>query len=76
MAVSIIREGNLPKIKKTCEICNCEFEFDFRDVDKDTIFDSNNRNGKSIYLIDCPCCGVALQLKDKDEKDLKLNLCE
>lgn len=73
MSVNIIKDGNLPKINKTCEICGCEFEFDFRDVDKDIIYDLNC---KSIYTIDCPGCRVAIRLNSTDKRDLKLNLCE
>lgn len=37
MAVKIIKEGEPPSVTKTCEVCGCEFSFDCRDVEYNSI---------------------------------------
>lgn len=76
MTVNILKKGDLPKIKKTCAICGCEFEADFREVENDSKYDALRNNAVSRYIIDCPCCGVAIPLSQKDKETLKLDLLE
>jgi len=54
----IIKEGNIPKLKVKCVICDCEFEVDYRDL-----YDRYGGNCKDYVL--CPCCNFGTHLSDK-----------
>lgn len=41
-----------------CSICNCEFEYDSKDLQNDNTLTSLNTNK---YVI-CPCCGNKIQI--------------
>lgn len=53
MAIKIIKEGKrkIAVYKETCTLCDCEFEYNFEDVD--LAFKDGNEN---FFRITCPCC--------------------
>lgn len=61
MAVEIIKEGELPTIRKKCECCGCEFKFDLREVDGH----GRSKFEYSSYTlcsIRCPYCDMEIKL--------------
>lgn len=49
--IKIIKPGNVGKA--TCNVCSCEFSFEYEDVKLGNQFDPEN-------LVVCPCCGKTL----------------
>lgn len=71
MAVKIIKEGEPPSVTKTCEVCGCEFSFDCRDVEYNSICSTEGFMGKRYYII-CPCCNKREIVTEDDSIKLKL----
>lgn len=71
MAVEIIKEGELPKIRKKCECCGCEFKFDLREVDGHggSKFEYSSY---TLFSIRCPCCDMEITLCDGEISALGL----
>jgi len=56
----IIKEGKLPVQRMTCPVCGCEFEYDKRDIGRETDYSVAQltyppQNKESLY-VDCPYC--------------------
>lgn len=62
--MKIIKEGVLPVQRKTCDVCGCVFEYDFKDVDGAV---EDNGFGRSVdFFVECPCCENTINLSDKE----------
>lgn len=54
----IIKDGTIPRLTTTCIVCDCEFEYDYRDLVsryEDGVMDS----------IVCPCCNHGIRITDR-----------
>lgn len=63
--MKIIKGGKLPTIQKACKYCECEFEFDLREV--------YVSSGGSPSEVQCPCCSKDLRLTREEEIKLNIN---
>jgi len=56
----IIKEGKLPVQRMKCAVCGCEFEYDKRDIGRETDYSVAQltyppQHKESLY-VDCPYC--------------------
>jgi hypothetical protein len=53
MAIKIIKEGKkkIAVYKETCTLCDCEFEYNFEDVEH-----SFKGWDENFFRLTCPCC--------------------
>lgn len=60
--MEIIKQGKLPTMRKICDVCGCEFSYNYRDTSERLI---NTHNSISVqYNVHCPCCGKSMILAD------------
>lgn len=64
--MEIIKQGNPPKTRKTCDACGCEFEFTYKDTE---VYAFGYIVGRKIV---CPCCKKDFSLEKEDFDFLKI----
>ena len=55
--MKVIRDGKKKVFRKTCEDCDCEFEYDLKDLQTDYSLMLTSYPGRYERYVVCPCCG-------------------
>lgn len=61
--MEIIKQGKLPTMRKICDVCGCEFSYNYRDISERIAMEDSCMMGMQ-YDVHCPCCGKRMLLSD------------